>query len=31
VDSVMKELPAIGTIDPNSPLLKKSARGKRRR
>jgi hypothetical protein len=30
-DSVMKELPAIGTIDPNSPLLKKSARGKRRR
>ncbi|HVI70253.1 MAG TPA: hypothetical protein VM656_02055 [Pyrinomonadaceae bacterium] len=31
VDSVMKELPPIGTIDPNSPLLKKSARGKRRR
>ena len=31
VDNVMKELPAIGTIDPNSPLLKKSARGKRRR
>jgi hypothetical protein len=31
VDSVMKELPAIGTIDPNSPLLKKSARRKRRR
>ena len=30
-DSVMKELPAIGTIDPNSPLLKRSARGKRRR
>lgn len=31
VDSVMNELPAIGTLDPNSPLLKKSARGKRRR
>jgi hypothetical protein len=31
VDSVMKDLPPIGTIDPNSPLLKKSARGKRRR
>lgn len=31
VDSVMKELPAIGTIDANSPLLKKSARGKRQR
>jgi hypothetical protein len=28
VDSVMKELPPIGTIDANSPLLKKSARGK---
>lgn len=31
VDSVMKELPAIGSIDPNSPLLKKPARGKRGR
>jgi hypothetical protein len=31
VDSVMKELPAIGSIDPNSPLLKKSGRGKRAR
>ncbi|HXC70639.1 MAG TPA: hypothetical protein VN644_11715 [Pyrinomonadaceae bacterium] len=31
VDSVMKDLPPIGTIDANSPLLKKSARGKRRR
>jgi hypothetical protein len=31
VDTVMKDLPAIGTIDPNSPLLKKSARGKRAR
>ena len=30
VDSVMKELPPIGTIDPNSPLLKKSARDKRK-
>jgi hypothetical protein len=30
VDSVMKELPAIGTIDPNSPLLKKSARNRKR-
>jgi hypothetical protein len=30
VDSVMKELPPIGTIDPNSPLLKKSARHKRK-
>lgn len=30
VDSVMKELPAIGTIDANSPLLKKTARSKRR-
>lgn len=29
VDSVMKELPAIGNVDPNSPLLKKPARGKR--
>ena len=28
VDSVMKELPAIGTLDPNSPLLKKPARGR---
>jgi hypothetical protein len=26
VDNVMKELPAIGSIDPNSPLLKKSQR-----
>jgi len=31
VDSVMKDLPPIGSIDANSPLLKKSARGKRRR
>lgn len=31
VDSVMKELPAIGRIDPNSPLLKKSTGGKRGR
>jgi hypothetical protein len=31
VDSVMKELPAIGSIDPKSPLLKQSPRGKRRR
>jgi hypothetical protein len=31
VDSVMKELPAIGSIDSNSPLLKKPARGKRPR
>ena len=31
VDSVMKELPAIGTIDAGSPLLKKTARGKRSR
>lgn len=30
VDSVMKELPAIGTLDPNSPLLKKSARNRKR-
>ncbi|HJU93633.1 MAG TPA: hypothetical protein VJ656_11915 [Pyrinomonadaceae bacterium] len=30
VDSVMKELPAIGTIEPNSPL-KKLGRGNRRR
>ena len=30
VDSVMKELPPIGTIDPNSPLLKKSARNRKR-
>jgi hypothetical protein len=26
VDSVMKELPAIGNLDANSPLLKKSQR-----
>jgi hypothetical protein len=26
VDNVMKELPAIGSLDPNSPLLKKSQR-----
>ncbi len=31
VDNVMKELPAIGTVDPNSPLLKKSPRGRPRR
>lgn len=31
VDNVMKELPAIGSIDPNSPLLKKSQRKKSRR
>lgn len=31
VDNVMKELPAIGAVDANSPLLKKSARGKPRR
>lgn len=31
VDIVMKELPAIGVVDSNSPLLKKSARGKPRR
>lgn len=31
VDSVMKELPAIGRIDPNSPLLKKSTGSKRGR
>jgi hypothetical protein len=31
VDSVMKELPAIGSIDSNGPLLKKSARGRRNR
>lgn len=31
VDSVMKELPAIGSIDPKSPLLKQPARGKRGR
>lgn len=31
VDSVMKELPAIGRIDPKSPLLKKSTGGKRGR
>lgn len=30
VDSVMKELPAIGTLDANSPLLKQFGRGKRR-
>ena len=28
VDNVMKELPAIGPVDSNSPLLKKSARAK---
>ena len=31
VDSVMKELPAIGSIDANSPLLKKPKRPNRRR
>jgi len=31
VDSVMKDLPAIGSIDSNSPLLKKPARGRRAR
>lgn len=31
VDSVMKELPAIGSVDSNSPLLKKPARGRRAR
>jgi hypothetical protein len=31
VDNVMKELPAIGSIDPNSPLLKKSQRKRSRR
>ena len=31
VDSVMKELPAIGSIDPKSPLLKPGRRGKRGR
>lgn len=31
VDSVMNELPAIGTIDANSPLFKRLARGKRAR
>jgi hypothetical protein len=31
VDSVVKELPAIGSNDANNPLLKKPARGKRRR
>lgn len=31
VDSVMKELPAIGSIDSSSPLLKKPVRSKRRR
>ena len=31
VDNVMKELPAIGSIDPNSPLLKKSQRKRPRR
>jgi hypothetical protein len=30
VDSVMKELPAIGSIDPNSPLLRKPSRRNRR-
>lgn len=28
VDSVMKDLPAIGTIEPNSPLFKRFGRGK---
>ena len=28
VDSVMKDLPAIGTIEPNSPLFKRLGRGK---
>jgi hypothetical protein len=28
VDNVMKELPAIGAVDANSPLLKKSQRKK---
>jgi nitrate reductase NapE component len=31
VDSVMKELPAIGSIDPKSPLLKQSPRNRRGR
>lgn len=31
VDNVMKELPAIGSVDPNSPLLKKSQRRRVRR
>jgi hypothetical protein len=31
VDSVMKELPAIGTIDPKSPLLRLGKPGRRRR
>jgi hypothetical protein len=31
VDSVMKELPAIGAIDPKSPLLKQSPRSRRAR
>jgi hypothetical protein len=31
VDNVMKELPAIGSLDPNSPLLKKSQRKRSRR
>mgnify|MGYP003288651162 CR=1 FL=1 len=31
VDNVMKELPAIGSIDPNSPLLKKPQRKRPRR
>ena len=31
VDNVMKDLPAIGSIDPNSPLLKKSQRKRPRR
>ena len=31
VDSVMKELPAIGSIDPKSPLLKQTPRGRRGR
>jgi ATP-dependent Clp protease adapter protein ClpS len=28
VDDVMKQLPAIGGVDANSPLLKKSVRGR---
>ncbi len=31
VDSVMKELPAVGSIDPKSPLLKQTSPGRRRR
>jgi hypothetical protein len=30
VDNVMKELPAIGALDANNPLLKKSQRKSRR-